>query len=98
MSKKPVLDEEEVVELNQELVDDFNNALEQTINDVCEKHNGIDPRLELLFTLGSITSQVAMDTGLDRDDFIRFMVDIFGDLEEVITDEDESLKDKFNLN
>ncbi len=92
-------DEDEAsVELNQELVEEFNDALEQAINNVCEAHEGVDPRLELLVTLGSFTAQVAKDTGYDHRDFIKFMNDMFNDVEPEDASEEEADENKYNIN
>jgi hypothetical protein len=93
-----LLEDEAVVELNQDLVEEFNDALEQTINDVCEAHEGTDPRLELLVTLGSFTAQVAKDTGYNHRDFIKFMNDMFNEVEPEDDDEDSDDEKKYHIN
>jgi len=70
------------VEVDDELVEEFSSNIEKTINKVIENNKEIDPRLELLITLSSFCSQVAIDSGFDKKEFIQFMEDMFEDYSE----------------
>ena len=89
----------EDVEVDDELIEEFSSKLEKSINKILEKHTEKDPRLELLITLGSFCTQVAIDSGFDRKDFAKFMEDMFDDY--LVEEENEQKskeidKTKFN--
>lgn len=64
-----------------ELLDDFSSKLEECINKVCDNNPGKDPRRELLVSLGIYSAQVAFDSGLSKEQFLKFMSDMFDDYE-----------------
>lgn len=89
--KGKVEDERLEIELNGELLDQFTNELEIAINKVCEDNSTIDPRLELLVTLGLLASQVSQDSGYPKEEFINLMSDLFDDIENSDEEDDEEL-------
>jgi len=78
------------IELNSELMDQFTEEIEKAINKTCEKNPDIDPRLELLVTLGLIGSQVSQDSGYTKKDFLDLMSDLFDDIELATKEEENS--------
>lgn len=98
MSKKDLL--EETTQLNEELLDEFSDELESTINKVCEDNPDVDPRLELLVTLGLFSSQVAIDSGYNKEDFLLLIGELFDDTsaEQEESDEVEEVVDKSKFN
>ncbi len=90
MSKqKNVEDDRLEVELNSELLDQFTEELETAINNVCKANATIDPRLELLVTLGLLAAQVSQDSKYPKEDFLSLMSDLFDDMEEASNNNDE---------
>jgi hypothetical protein len=65
--------------LNEDLLNEFSNKLETTINEICEKHSDLDPRLELLVILGMFCSQVGLDSGYNRQEFLALIASMFDD-------------------
>lgn len=65
--------------LNEDLLNEFSNKLETAINEICEKHSDLDPRLELLVILGMFCSQVGLDSGYNRQEFLALIASIFDD-------------------
>lgn len=103
MAKKILEDslDDQETEVDDKLIEEFSSKLEITINKVLQKHQDIDPRLELLITLGSFCTQVAMDSGFDRNEFSKFMEDMFDDYsseEEDDENKNDKETDKSNLN
>lgn len=83
------------VEVDDELVEEFSSKIEKTINKVIDNNKEADPRLELLITLSSFCSQVAIDSGFDKKEFLRFMEDMFEDYSEeaeTTTNDEETAK------
>jgi hypothetical protein len=72
---------DEHVELDEELVDQFSSELETTINTVCENNPDVDPRLELLVSLGMFAAQVGIDSGFTCDEFLNLLKDLYHDSE-----------------
>lgn len=66
-------------DLNEDLLNEFSNRLETTINEICEKHSELDPRLELLVTLGMFCSQVGLDSGYNKQEFLALIAGLFED-------------------
>lgn len=91
---------EESAELDEEIMAEFSDKLETTINIVCEKFAGQDPRLELMVTLGLFAAQVGADAGYDRNEFIALMGDMYDDHEsgETLSLEFEMETDPSKLN
>lgn len=81
MNKNNDVMTEQTTKLNEDLLDQFSEKLEETINVVCEKNQETDPRLELLVTLGLFASQVSIDCGFTKDDFFDLMEDLYKDFE-----------------
>lgn len=67
--------------LNEKLLDEFSDELETTINKVCEENSDLDPRLELLVTLGLFAAQVGIDSGYNKEEFLALMGEMFDDFE-----------------
>ncbi len=65
--------------LNEDLLNEFSNKLETAINEICEKHSDLDPRLELLVILGMFCSQVGLDSGYNRQEFLALIASMFDD-------------------
>lgn len=87
--------ENEEVELNSDLLDQFTGELEKAINKVCADNPEIDPRLELLVTLGLLASQVAQDSSYSKKETIDLMSDLFDDVTKAVEeDEDNDLNDE----
>lgn len=79
--------------LNEDLLNEFSNKLETTINEICEKHSDLDPRLELLVILGMFCSQVGLDSGYNRQEFLALIASMFDDS----FDDSEELPDKNDI-
>ncbi len=93
---------ENSAELDEDMMAEFADKLETTINMVCEKYAGRDPRLELMVTLGLFAAQVSTDAGYDRDEFTDLMADMYDDYtsgeSDVISMEFEMETDPSKLN
>lgn len=76
-----LLEEPQTTKLDEELLDEFTEELETAINQVCERNHAVDPRLELLVTLGLFGAQVAIDSGFDKEEFLRLMEEMYDDFE-----------------
>lgn len=75
-------------ELNETLMDEFSESLERTINEVADQHPDVDPRLELLVTLGLFCSQVAIETGYTKREFLQLVGDLYDDFDgEIVSTE-----------
>lgn len=85
MSKEPT------ITLDEELLNEFSSKIEETINSICEKYPDLDPRLELLVSLGMFFTQVGIDSGYDRKEFITLITEMFDS-----SQEDEQPKHKKN--
>lgn len=70
---------EQTTKLNEDLLDQFTNELEVTINKVCERNPDQDPRLELAVTLGLFAAQVSIDSGFNKEEFLTLMADMYDD-------------------
>lgn len=66
--------------LNEKLLDEFSTKLEKAINDVCQTH-ALDPRAELLVTLGLFSAQVGIDSGYNKREFLALMGEMYDDFE-----------------
>lgn len=91
--------DDEMVEIpiDDELVAEFVDDLEVSINKVCKKTDKQDPRLELIVSLGVIACQVAMDCGFECPDFLELMEGLYRDYEEPEADQEKKV-DLKNIN
>lgn len=95
MSKKEETTEK-IVALDDVLFEAFSVKLEEAINEVCSKHEPEDARLELLAVLGMFFTQVAIDCGYEKSEFLNFAKELFEDFKEI--DLEENVQDKSLLN
>ena len=97
-------DEFEDHDLDEELMQQFAKKLEGGINEVLQDNIEKDPRLELLSTLLSFASQVALDIGIEESSFTELSSQFYQDSSEQIEEEylmsvvTENKKPKFTLN
>lgn len=97
--KEVEVQEEEETELNQQLIDDLSDEMEVAINKVCTAHADEDPRLELLITLGNLATQVAVQSGFAKEEFIELLGNMFDEFEAMEDDEGiEITLDKSKIN
>lgn len=81
------------ITLDERLLNEFSSKIEKAINSICEKYPDLDPRLELLVSLGMFFSQVGIDSGYDRKEFLTLIAEMFDSSQEEEQNTDIS---KFN--
>lgn len=96
-NKKAEVKDKDEVELDSDLLDKFTNELESGINKVCAAHPDTDPRLELLVTLGLFAAQVAQDLSHGKEEFLSVMADMFDDVENAVSNDDEEDEEEAQL-
>lgn len=85
------------VKLNSKLADKFAEAIENTINKVCEDCEE-DPRLELLVTLTMFAAQLSVEIGWEEDSFLSLASDMYNWQDEGEEKEAEVETDPRNIN
>lgn len=90
-------DEMVEIPIDDELVTEFVESLEGSINKICKKTDKQDPRLELLVSLGVVACQVAMDCGFECSDFLELMEGLYKDYEEPEEVQEQEV-DRKNIN
>ena len=83
--------------LNEDLVDELNNAMEKAINRVIQNHEDLDPRVEILTVLLSFASQVAQDMDIDDKTFTRICDQFYQESELAMQEELLEQKQLFPL-
>lgn len=74
-------------ELDEQLMQQFASKLEGSINEVLQHNIDKDPRLELLTTLLSFASQVALDIGIEEESFNTLSSQFYQDSSDQIEEE-----------
>lgn len=84
----------EAITLNEKLLNEFSTKLKTAINTVCNGNSDIDPRLELLITLGTFSAQVSIDCEYSKEDFLTLMSEIFDEFvtDKSVTNKNQSIK------
>lgn len=77
------LDEDE---LDWEIIDMLSERLENLVQEVFNDWEK-DGRLELIHILTSVSAQVALDTGMNKEDFMKLADYIFGESQEFVEEE-----------
>lgn len=80
-------DEFEDHDLDEELMQQFTDKLEGAINQVLQNNTDKDSRLELLTTLLSFASQVALDIGIEASAFTELSDQFYLDASEQVEEE-----------
>ncbi len=78
------LDEDE---LDGDIIDMLSERLERLVKEVFDDQEK-DGRLELIHILMSVSAQVALDTGMNKEDFMELSDYIFGESKEFVEEEE----------
>ena len=74
-------------ELDSDIIDMLSERLESLVKEVFDDHEK-DGRLELIHILMSVSAQVALDTGMNEEDFMELSDYIFGESKEFVEEEE----------
>lgn len=95
-------DDDDVIELDEELLTAFSKKIESAINSVILEFPLQDSRIELMTILTSFASQVAIEAGMDLENFVDVCGTMYEQSLEPDEEQEESMTervvDKKNLN